>query len=63
MNIEQFDEMLENLPDDTRFQVLMLVSSIRTDKELETLSKRVQSLEGNLATMRLRLSTLEKRIK
>lgn len=63
MSFEQFDEMLDNLPEEARFKVLMLISSIRADKEIETLSKRVQSLEGSVATLRLRLSAFEKKIK
>ena len=62
MDVEELKKCLDLLPSDARF-ILLMCSLIDNDYKINLLTQRVKTLEGNLATMRLRLSNLEKNIK
>ena len=59
---KDLEECLAELPEDVRF-ILLLCSLVNNDSKINLLTKRVQSLENNFASMRLLFSNFEKNIK
>lgn len=63
MKDKELQEVLDKLPENARVMFAIMYAQITDEKNIVDLQKRVQVLEGNLATMRLKLSNLEKSIK